>query len=244
MARRAARVLTVSEHSRQDICKYYGLDADNIVITHNAVSERFTPDIHVTEIEKVKKKYSLSAPYIFNLNNFKPHKNPGIIIEAYALLDPNIRERTHLVIGGRHHPEFTPHLQERVRKLGLYNHIHFPGAIDDEDLPAIYAGADLFVISSIYEGFGIPPLEAMACGTPVISSNATSLPEVIGDVGPLVDPMDTRELATQIKRLLTSFDLRHEGIQKGLERAKEFTREKVANRILNALEQTAGMTKT
>jgi len=241
MARHAARVLTVSEHSRQDIAKYYGLDASRITITHNAVSDRFSPNIAKTNIDQVKKKYGLTAPYIFNLNNFKPHKNPRGLIEAYAQLSTQVQQHTHLVIGGKHNA-FTPPLQQRVAQLGISEQVIFPGMIDDADLPAIYAGAKLFVIASFYEGFGIPPLEAMACGTSVISSNATSLPEVIGDAGILVDPHNTQDITLAIDQLLHDDHLRHIKIQNGLKRVTHFSQEKVAGKILHALEETVGLT--
>lgn len=242
MARHAARVLTVSEHSRQDIAKYYGLDANQITITHNAVSNRFHPNISKTNIDQVKKKYGLTAPYIFNLNNFKPHKNPRGVIEAYAQLSTQVQQHTHLVIGGKHNA-FTPPLQQHVAQLGISNQVIFPGMIDDADLPAIYAGAKLFVIASFYEGFGIPPLEAMACATPVISSHATSLPEVVGDAGMLVDPHNIQALSASIDRLLQDENLRHNYIQNGLQRVTQFSQEKIAGQILKALEETAGQTE-
>lgn len=238
MARNAARVLTVSEHSRQDIARYYGLDANQIVITYNAVSNRFHPNISQSSIDHIKSKYGLTAPYIFNLNNFKPHKNPQGLIEAYAQLPESVRETWHLAIGGKHNA-FTPALQERVQTLDLSHCIHFPGMIDDEDLPAFYAGADLFVITSFYEGFGIPPLEAMACGTPIVSSNATSLPEVVGTAGPLVAPHDTAALAQAMVLILEDENVQKHNIQKGLEQAQNFTQEKTASKILHALEETA-----
>lgn len=242
MARHAARVLTVSEHSQNDIAKYYGLPLDQIVITHNAVSDRFCPKLDKTVIASVKKKYNITVPYIFNLNNFKPHKNPSGLIEAYAQLPKEIQSQTHLVIGGNHN-SFTPPLQQHVKKLGLSDVIHFPGIIQDEDLPAIYSGADLFVITSFYEGFGIPPIEAMASGTPVISSNATSLPEVIGDAGLLVSPNDIQGLTRAIEQVLNDHTLRDTLVQKGLQRIQVFTQEKVAGKILNALEDTAQKTQ-
>ncbi|MBT4139128.1 MAG: glycosyltransferase family 4 protein [Candidatus Latescibacteria bacterium] len=238
MARHAARVLTVSEHSRDDISRYYNLPPNQIVITHNAVSDRFHAGLDKTTVEDVKKKYKIPAPYIFNLNNFKPHKNPGGLIEAYAQLPSDLQKQIHLVIGGKHN-SFTQPLQQRVKALGLSDAVHFPGIIHDEDLPAIYAGADLFVITSFYEGFGIPPIEAMASGTPVVSSNATSLPEVIGDAGLLVSPDDVQSLTVAMKEILSDENLRTTLIQKGLQRIREFTQERVAGKILDALEETA-----
>jgi len=238
MARSAAKVLTVSEYSRKDISKYYGLDRHEIAVTYNAVSKRFRPDIQKTEIETIKHKYGISDPYVLNLNNFKPHKNASGLVTAFAKVDEKKRNDITLVIAGKHNT-FTKALEEQIDQLQLKNAIHLPGVIDDEDLPAIYAGAFCFIISSYYEGFGIPPLEAMASATPVISSNATSLPEVVGDAGILVSPHDTDAMAIALETMFHDTALSEELAQKGLERAKLFTQEEVANRILNALEKTA-----
>lgn len=239
MARSAAKVLTVSEYSRQDIARYYGLARDEIAVTYNAVSNRFQPDIRDTKIENIKSKYSIPSKYIFNLNNFKPHKNAQTLVTAFAKLSVEKRHNTTLVIGGKHNP-FTKTLQAEIERLQITDAIHLPGVIEDEDLPAIYAGATCFVITSTYEGFGIPPLEAMASGTPVISSDATSLPEVMGDAGILVSPHDTDELARVLEKTLNDEDMRKSMTEKGLQRAKLFTQEEVASRILKALETTAG----
>lgn len=243
MAHKATHILTVSEHSRQDIVKYYGLDASKITITHNAVSDRFHPHISKQKIESTQKKYGITSPYILNLNNFKPHKNPRGLIDAYAQLSPHIHQSTHLIIGGKHNA-FTPSLRQHVETLELSHAIHFPGLIDDNDLPALYAGATLFVIPSFYEGFGIPPLEAMASGTPVISSHTTSLPEVVGDAALMFSPQNTPALTQAITQFLEDKSLRQTYIQKGLERAQLFTQENVAQKILNALEKTAYQHRT
>lgn len=239
MARAAAKVLTVSEYSRQDIAKYYNLSREEISVTYNAVSSRFRPDIRNTEIEKTKMKYGIPRKYIFNLNNFKPHKNAETLVKAFAKLDAVKRTDTTLVIGGKHNA-FTKTLQTEIDRLQITDAIHLPGVIEDEDLPAIYAGATCFVITSTYEGFGIPPLEAMASGTPVISSKATSLPEVMGDAGVMVSPHNTNELARVLEKTLNDEGMRKNMTEKGLQRAKLFTQEEVASRILKALETTAG----
>lgn len=236
MARRAAGILTVSEYSRRDIAAFYGLDPDRIAVTFNAVSARFNPHIPPADIARVKKKYGLNAPYILNLSNFKPHKNPETLIAAYANLSPDIRKRTHLVLAGAHNA-FVPPLRAQAKTLHLSQTIHFPGAIAEADLPALYAGAALFAFPSLCEGFGLPPLEAMACGIPVVASNATSLPEVVGDAGLLVSPSDIHAFSAAIARLLSDNALHQTCAENGLQRAQLFSLETVAGRILNAIER-------
>ena len=234
MARRASGILTVSEYSRRDIAAFYGIDPARIAVTYNAVSGRFHPNIPPEHIARVKKKYGLKRPYILTLGNFKPHKNPEALIAAYASLSPDIRKRTHLVLAGAHNA-FVPPLCDLVEFLSLSKTVHFPGAIDDADLPALYAGAKLFAFPSLCEGFGLPPLEAMACGIPVVALNATSIPEVIGDAGLLVSPTDIYAFGAAIAQLLQDDALRQTCIEKGLQRAGLFSLETVAGRILNAL---------
>lgn len=236
MARRSASVLTVSQHSKRDICKYYGLSPSKVEITYNAVSDRFNPQIADADVERVKRKYGIEKPYILNINNFKPHKNPKALLKAFSKLSQGLQDKYMLVMGGKHHPVYTPALTDAISEHDLCEKILLPGIIADEDLPALYKGAELFAISSTYEGFGIPPIEAMACGTPVVSSNATSLPEVIGNAGLLVSPNDIDGYANAFESVLSSDTLREELAQKGLEQIKHFTPEKVASRILQVLE--------
>jgi len=128
---------------------------------------------------------------------------------------------------------------EQVKRLGLEGRVHFPGFVDDSDLPALYSAADLFAYVSLYEGFGLPLLEAMACGTPVIGSNTSSLPEVIGDVGPQVDPRDMDDVAYALQQMINQPELRERSIGLGLERAKLFTWEKAARELLSIYDRVA-----
>jgi glycosyltransferase involved in cell wall biosynthesis len=238
MARKAACILTVSEYSRKDILNFYHILPNRIVITYNAVSERFHPNISTVDQEQIQKKYGLTAPYILNLSNFKPHKNPGILIEAFAQMPPSLRLHTKLVLAGKHNA-FTNPLRHRVKILNLEKNILFPGIIEEEDLPGLYAGATIFAFPSTYEGFGLPPLEAMSCGIPVISSNATSLPEVIGQAGLLIAPNDINAWSNAFVQLLQDSSLQKIYSEQGQERAKIFSLEIIAQNILNALVKTA-----
>ncbi len=176
-----------------------------------------------------------STPSPLSFGGYSPLRS------AHALSDASRRGRAgrdalHLVIAGGQGWMYES-IFGQVKSLGLENRIHFPGFVDDADLPALYAAADLFVYVSLYEGFGLPLLEAMACGTPVIGSNVSSLPEVIGDVGLQVDPRDVDAIANAMAAMLTSSELRDRSIAAGIDRARSFTWEKAARELLSLYDQ-------
>ena len=177
-ARRAHRVLTVSNYSRSEILTWSGLPSYRVVNVGNGVSQEFHPD---------GPRYSPGFPYIFCIGNHRPHKNLYRLFHAFRELNyPDVR----LLLTG--HPTVT--MFHRLREMDIDRKVKFLGPVPDEDLPAIYRGALLLVLPSLIEGFGLPALEAMACGTPVVASNTTALPEVVGDGGILVDPLDVDDL--------------------------------------------------
>jgi glycosyltransferase involved in cell wall biosynthesis len=158
-------------------------------------------------------------------------------MKAYSVLPQKIKDQYQLVLGGRKDAHCVK-LENQARKLKIEDNVIFTGFIFEEDLPIIYSAASLFVFPSLYEGFGLPPLEAMACGTPVIASNATSLPEVVGDAGILVEPKNVNDLRNAILAVLFDKELRFNLRRKGLERAKKFNTYKTGCSILNLLEKT------
>ena len=187
----------------------------------------------------MKKRYGIDAPYIYYLGNFKPHKNVQALIGAYARLEASLRDRFTLVIGGREDRWFSER-QNLVVDLGVADRVRFIGQVDEADMPGLYSGAELFVFPSIYEGFGLPPLEAMACGTPVLCSNRTSLPEVVGDAGRIVDPEDRVAFTRALADLLGSPD-ELDGLAKaGLAQAHLFRADAICERQMQLLEEVAG----
>ena len=226
----ASFVFTVSNYARNDILRIFNIDGNKVIVNYNAIDNRFIP-MDNSSLEAVLDKYGIDSGYILHISNLMPHKNADILIKAYSMLSQNVKDKYKLVIGGKKEREYGK-LLDLVNKLGLSDSIIFLGFIDDNDLPYLYNGASVFVFPSIREGFGFPPAEAMACGVPVVTSNATSLPEIVGDAGMLVEPGDTNGFARAITKILTGESLNKKMIKKGLSRVRMFSIEKTASRIL------------
>jgi glycosyltransferase involved in cell wall biosynthesis len=232
--KRATHVLADSQATKEDLIELFGTPVEKITVLYSGVDARFAPVRDGAAIDRVCAKYHLPRPYILSVGTLQPRKNYGRMIQAYAQLAHIVPH--HLVIAGGQ-GWMLDSITEPVKALGLESRVHFPGFVDDADLPAVYSAADLFAYVSLYEGFGLPLLEAMACGTPVIGSNASSLPEVIGDAGLQVDPHDVDAIARAMTTMLESTDLRDRAIAAGLERARLFTWDKAARQLLAIYER-------
>ncbi|MBI4948735.1 MAG: glycosyltransferase family 4 protein [Deltaproteobacteria bacterium] len=185
------------------------------------------------ECESVKSKYGLSGSFILTVGSIEPRKNIPSLIRAYSLLRQRGKTRHKLVICGakgwmREHER----IQGLIGDLGIGNDVVFTGYVPDEDLPAMYTLADLFVYPSLYEGFGLPPLEAMACGCPVVASNCSAIPEVVGDAGVLVEPMDADGISEAMQSVMEDEGLKRRLCAAGFARAREFSWEKTARETL------------
>jgi len=228
---KATKIIAVSEQTRYDIMKFYNVPKEKIEVIYEAISKKFFPIQDREKLKAVKQKYKLPEKYILFVGVIEPRKNISLLIRAFAKLKRKRAIRQKLVIVG---PRGW-HCKEvfnTAKETGLNNEIIFTGYVSDEDLPYIYNGADIFVYPSFYEGFGFPPLEAMACGVPVITSNVSSLPEVVGDAGIRIDPYSLDNLVEKIYILLTDVRFRETMIKKGLERMKVFSWEKAARKTL------------
>ncbi|MCE8040711.1 glycosyltransferase family 4 protein [Halomonas daqingensis] len=219
--KKAYAILTVSEFSRKRIVEWAGVSSDKVVNVGNGVDKSFNSDVI---------PYNLGTPYYLCVGNRKAHKNETRVVEAFAQAD--IDEGIHLVFTGASEPS----LEAMIQEHNLSSRVKFMGTVTEDELPSLYKGARGLLFPSLYEGFGLPVLEAMACGTPVITSNCTSLPEVAGDAAMLVDPLDTQELQDAIERLEQDASLRDELIVKGFDRAKLFTWEKTAQKVQEVLD--------
>ncbi|MBC7226910.1 MAG: glycosyltransferase family 4 protein [Thermoflexales bacterium] len=237
--RAADAVIAVSECTKRDAVRAYGIPEEKITVIYEGVSLRFRP-ADPEAVRVVRAKYGLPEHFILYVGTIEPRKNLTALLEAYAALQArNTQYATRLVIVGKKGWLYEGFFR-RLRELGLEEHVHFTGYVPDEDLPALYSAADLFVFPSLYEGFGLPVLEAMACGVPVVCSNTSSLPEVAGDAALLVDPADVRALAEAMERVLADEALRATLRTRGLERARQFTWEATARRTLEVYRRVVG----
>ena len=229
---RAARVITVSEASKRDILRYFRLPERKIDVIYNAIDDRFWGQPDADEISRVRERYRLNDPFVLYAGNIKPHKNLERLIEAFHLMrqdTPHLANVQLLIIGDEISKYAT--LRRAVHRHKLHKHVRFFGFVSDQTLAALYRLADVFVFPSLYEGFGLPPLEAMASGTPVITSNVSSLPEVVGDAALMIDPYDPAAIADAMQRVLETPALREELQRKGLARAREFSWERSVARV-------------
>ena len=221
-ARRAERIFTVSETSKADILRYCDVAAERIIVVYNAIDDRFATPPEPEAIERVRERYQLHGPFALYVGNIKPHKNLERLIDAFDLVRRGGFERLELLIIGDQISKY-PRLRRAVDQHKLHKHARFLGFVADDTLAALYRLATVFVFPSLYEGFGLPPLEAMASGTPVVTSNRSSLPEVVGDAAVLVDPYSAASIAEGIQQVLSDADLRRSLAARGLARAREFS---------------------
>lgn len=239
-ARRLDTVITDSAQSKADIVRYLGARPERVEVVPLGVDERYQP-ISPPATAAVLDRLGITFPYILFVSAVEPRKkrkNLVGVLEAYAQVR-GWSDRWKLVVAGRVQRDFTP-VFETIDRLGLEPHVHFTDFVAEADLPALYSGADLFVLPSLYEGFGLPVLEAMASGAPVVTSNTSSLPEVAGDAAILVDPHCSDAIAGAMKRVLSNPCLRAELSTKGRERAVQFTWQRTARETISIYERVLG----
>lgn len=226
-------IITVSEASKRDIMHHYKRPSEQVHAIPNAVDGLFKPAAPA-EIAQVREKYGLPEQYILFVGSVEERKNLRRVLQAYGSIQHKVPH--HLVIVGPKKWKYAQIL-DTLDALGLHDKVTFTGYADQQDLPVIYSGAALFVYPSLYEGFGLPPLEAMACGVPVLTSDTSSLPEVVGKAGVTVDPYNVEALAEAMHTLLTDPELRGTLSERGLMRARQFTWERTAQGILDVYQR-------
>ena len=237
-AKRATRVLTVSESSKRDILRFVDVPADKIDVIYNAYDERFGLEPREEDIVRVRERYQLDDAFVLYAGNVKPHKNLGRLIEAFHLVRKRGLDHLKLVLIGDQISKYAE-LRRAVHKHQLHKYVRFLGYLPEDTLAVMYRLAGVFVFPSLYEGFGLPPLEAMASGTPVVTSNVSSLPEVAGDAAVLVDPYDPSAIADGIYAVLSNQTFRDELRRKGLARARQFSWEASVGRVLEIYRKAA-----
>jgi glycosyltransferase involved in cell wall biosynthesis len=229
---RADAILAISEHTKRDIIHFFNVPEDKVRVTLLAADERFRCIADPEGIRSVLGRFGIEGDYVLYTGPMELRKNVPAIVRAFATLKVEKRVPHRLVLAGNKGGGCYDEVLEIVRTLGLENDVIFTGFVPDEDMPYLYNGAALFAFPSLYEGFGLPPLEAMACGCPVVTSNTSSLPEVVGDAGLMVDPHRPEELADAMGKILGDSALRAELREKGLRRAAEFSWRRCAEETL------------
>lgn len=238
-ARRATKVMTDSANTRQDVIDLLGVPSDRVEVVYGAYDDDFHP-YPADEVAAFRAQKGLPNQFILSVGTLEPRKNVELLIAAYRLLIARTGGAWPLVVAGGKGWMFD-RIFEAVRDAGLDSRVLFPGYVARDELPLWYAAASVFVYPSLYEGFGLPPLEAMACGTPVIVSNASSLPEVVGDAGRQVDPHDPESLAAALEELLASKERREHMAQAGLRQAARFTWDQAADQASRIYREAARM---
>jgi glycosyltransferase involved in cell wall biosynthesis len=224
LCKKAYKIVTVSEFSRHEVCQWAGLSSDRVVRIHNAASEAFTSQ---------GRKFSPGYPYLLYVGGRSAHKNLPRLLQAFS--QSELAGQCKLLLSGEPDHE----LQTVAAALRIGSSVEFAGFIPDEELPAYYRGALGQVLISTYEGFGIPALEAMACGTPVLCSNTTSLPEVVGNAALLVDPTNIEEISAGLRAIVHDESLRSDLISAGLERRSHFSWDESSERLSDLLVEAA-----
>lgn len=239
-ARRANAVIADSECTKRDIVSRLGIDPNRVHIIYLAADARFKPISDPAQIAAVRTRFDLPEKFLFYLGGYDQRKNIRVIIEAFSLLPELYEEGFRLVLGGASRgagSDMFPDPQKMVAQIGLNEDaVRFLGWVCEEDKAGLYASATIFLFPSLYEGFGFPPLEAMASGTPVISSNAASLPEIVGDAGMLVEPEGAVAWAESIRATLKDKTLLAKMRERGVAQAKQFSWERAARETLAVYE--------
>jgi glycosyltransferase involved in cell wall biosynthesis len=228
LARRAARILTVSSFSRDRICELFRIAPEKVIIAPNGVSTHWRPAMK-QDVVNIRARLGLEQPYVLYVGSIEPRKNLQRLLESWQQLGAAKSGLTLLLVGA----------QGRVFRDASFDQlpgdVRTTGFLPDADLRSLFTDAEAFVFPSLYEGFGLPVLEAMACGTPVLCSQAAALPEVAGDAALLVDPLDTESIADGLRRILTDHELRQTLRQRGFRRVAEFSWDATAQRVWDVL---------
>jgi len=235
--RRAVRVIAITESTRRDLLRILGVPEEKVVVVPYGVDRIFRPVEDAGRIAALRQRYGIPERYLLFVGMLEPRKNLVRVVQAFGQLKSSDPILPHMLVLAGNKGWGYEEVRREVERLGLEREVVFTGPVPHDELPPLFSGADVFVYPSLYEGFGLPVVEAMACGTPVITSNVSSLPEVAGDAGLLVDPLDVAALARAMRRVLSDGDLRQVMQMKGLEQAARFTWEETARRTLQVYKE-------
>ncbi|MEF3280992.1 MAG: glycosyltransferase family 4 protein [Elusimicrobiota bacterium] len=235
MIKRAKYIISISEYTKKDLCEHYQVNPDKVFVTPLAADERFKVIEDKEKIIKVKSKYKITNEYILYVGNLGPHKNLVRLIKVFEKLKKVYRISHKLLLCGKKY--WGGEVVDKIKSLFLEDEVLLLDYVPDEDLPYLYNGADVFVYISLYEGFGLPVLEAMNCGTAVVASNTTSLPEVVRDGGVLVNPIDEEEILGAILKVLSDKAFRNKLSEKALSVSRNFNWDKTAKLTLDVFKR-------
>ena len=234
-ANRADRIITGSHFSKNDIAERYKIDPAHIAVINHGVSADFKPEENASRTMKVLEKYGIQKPYILCVGRLNPRKNLTSLAQAFTMLKKERSIPHKLVIAGKE--DFaTRKIIQSIEAAGSPGDVVLTGFVEDDDLPALYQGADVFLYPSLFEGVGLPVLEAMACGVPVIASDSSSLTEIVRDAGLLINPLDTGELRDALYKFIVDADTREKYIERGTTRAEKFSWLATARQTLDVYE--------
>ncbi len=238
---KASKIITISKSTKNDIIKAYSVSEDKVVVVYPGIKKVSSIEYSVLSMDRLKEKYGIKGDYILFVGTLQPRKNIVRLVEAFSRLrtkNLGIKTDLELVIVGKKGWMYEDILNA-PKKLGITDRVKFLDSVSDEDLPSFYKNALCFVLPSLYEGFGLPVLEAMKYGCPVLTSNVSSLPEAGGDAALYFNPQGVEDIAKNLESIIQNPELRKELIKKGYEQVKKFSWEKTAKETLQVLEQLA-----
>lgn len=237
--KKADMVFALSEYTKSEICSLYPIDEDRVRVVYPGIDSIFAPRDKDESRMVVETRYNIHDPFILSVGVIQPRKNLPRLLEAFAICKKDATFRHKLVIVGKY-GWMADDISKRINELNIADDIVLTGYVPYDDLPYLYSAADIFVYPSVYEGFGLPPLEAMACGTPAITGDRTSLPEVVGDAGITVNPDSAEEFAAAIIEVLRNQSLQSELRKRGLVQAARFSWAKMAKQVNDLYHEIAG----
>ena len=232
----AKRIIAITKNTKQDIIRLLGVNPEKITVIYEAVPKNYKVISNDQKIKKIKHKFNISKPYVMYVGQWRDHKNIVRMIRAFSLLRRRYNIDYQLVMVGKVDDKY-PQIKATIKELELTDQVVFMGYVPDFELPYVYNGAEFFVWPSLYEGFGLPPLEAMACGTPVVSSNASCMPEVLGDAAYYFNPLNVESIAKNMADMSGSYSLKREFRLKGLRQARKYSFEQSAKQTYKIYKQ-------
>ena len=234
--RRADAIIAVSQHTRRDLLEVYATPPQKVYVVEEGIDERFRP-AGEADIRRVKERYSIRRPYLLMVGTLEPRKNHALAFRALAQLKAEGRPHCLVAVGGG--GWLFDAVQRQVESLQLSDDVIFAGHVADADLPALYSGADCFLMPSLYEGFGIPVLEAMACGAPVVCSKVSSLPEVAGEAARFIEPLTAEGLADAVRQVLSHPKMADKMLSDGMRQAGRYRWQRAADETVQVYRAAA-----